>query len=344
MKNARTVDQVIAVSAKGAEMASSQYSRPNLSESKRNVSAGLLKHRLGLMTIIGASLIGSTGCNLLTSSVKVAAKDVHSWVDESMANYRDRTLAEKAWIRERAQHRKHEYTSELKQGFIAGYLAVAGGGNGCTPPIAPQEYWGWKYQSPFGQAAVRAWFEGYPLGAKAADVDGVGNWSRVQLNLREPEQFQPVGETATEGESVAPVPTILEPSPSDSSVIPSPSDLPEAPSIAGSRPAGLGRAANTPGTNEFNAFMNQASSTSAPKSTMKSLGLEFPGIAAPGVSAPGAVSMTGSGTGDGKVESPANYDDWLKNIQGNTLESQPESEAIEFQFDSESEELPFTVE
>jgi len=56
------------------------------------------------------------------------------------------------------------------------------------------------------------------------------------------------------------------------------------------------------------------------------------------------VSMTGSGTGDGKVESPANYDDWLKNIQGNTLESQPESEAIEFQFDSESEELPFTVE
>jgi hypothetical protein len=65
-------------------------------------------------------------------------------------------------------------------------MGVAAGGNGCTPAIAPSEYWGWKYQSPAGQAAVNAWFQGYPLGAKAAEQDGVGFWQSIQMHLQTP--------------------------------------------------------------------------------------------------------------------------------------------------------------
>lgn len=319
-------------------MANRHNLRLVLLASKRGNPFNSMKYRLAVFTVIGATILGSTGCNLLTSSVKVSTKEIHSWVDESMSNYRDRTLAEKAWIQQRSQHRKHEYTSELKRGFVAGYLAVANGGNGCTPPIAPQEYWGWKYQSPFGQAAVHAWFEGYPLGAKAADQDGVGNWSRVQLNLRESQQFQPDAEALSEQESSVPTPTVLERAKTESAVIPSPSDMPREPEAGGNS---IGPAAinSSSGTNASNTFVNQASNTSAATPSSNTPGLGFPGA-----TVAGAVSMTGPESGDGVAESPSNYDDWLRNMQGEPTESETPSDAIEFQFDSETDELPFTIE
>jgi len=341
MKIARRGGSMTVVGAKGAEMAKCQNPEFRKNIEKKRRSSSQLKRRAGLMVIIGASLLGSTGCNLLTSSVKVAAKDVHSWVDDSMSNYRDRTLAEKAWIRVRSEYRQHEYTNELKRGFIAGYQAVAGGGNGCTPPIAPSEYWGWKYQSPFGQAAVRAWFEGYPLGAKAAEEDGIGNWSRVQLNLRQPQEFQAIGEPASDSDSAPPQPTILEPAATDSAAIPSPSDLPAVPSLAigfDETGADQARVVRTPNANAFDAFMNQASSTAVPMEAPQKSGLELPDTVSVG-----AIKMTGPEEGDGKVESPASYDDWLNNVQGDSPNSEPSSTEINFKFDSESD-LPFTLE
>ena len=318
--------------------------------------------RVALLALLGASLVGSTGCSLLNASVTVAAKDVRSWVDDSMSNYRDRTLAEKAWIGIREEHRGHQYRSELKKGFIAGYQAVANGGNGCTPPIAPSEYWGWKYQSPFGQAAVQAWFEGYPLGAKAAEIDGVGNWSRVQLNLRQPEEFQGVAESAVDSDQEnsvpsvieevpqAPEPAKLEPASPDSAAIPSSSDLPPLPNVVASdlpaiKPVenAVGNAAGTPGANAFNSFMNQASLSATSAGAAAPSGFELP----PTISQ-GTVSMTGENTANGSVESPASYDDSLKNVRGESVSAEPlieeETDAIEFQFDSDSSDLPFTIE
>lgn len=337
---------------RGAEMAI-RLNPKNKNHSASNPrSKRASTRRLALIALLGASLVGSTGCTLISSSVTVAAKDVRSWVDDSMSNYRDRTLAEKAWIEIRDEHRNHQYRGELKKGFIAGYQAVANGGNGCTPPIAPSEYWGWKYQSPFGQAAVQAWFEGYPLGAKAAEIDGVGNWSRVQLNLREPQEFQGVGEPALSGEPSeinevppAPAPTVLEQTSADPVMIPSSSDLPALPSVAASDLPSIEpvkKSANTPGANEFNAFMNQASANAKEGGVTAPSGFELP----PAV-ARGTVSMTGPNTGNGSVESPASYDDWLKNIRGEASESEAvieEDGAIEFQFDSENSDLPFTIE
>lgn len=136
--------------------------------------------------VVGLMLLSSAGCHTISSGVGAMSRDFHQCIDESMVDYRNRALAEKAWIRIRRAYFHNQYHRDIKAGFVAGYLEVAGGGDGCTPALAPEEYWGWRYQSPLGQAAVNAWFQGFPLGAKAADQDGVGYFRAVSIQLTEP--------------------------------------------------------------------------------------------------------------------------------------------------------------
>ena len=97
-------------------------------------------------------------------------------------DYTNRALAEKAWIRHKHRYIGLQYLREFKDGFIDGYIDVATGGTGCTPDLAPRKYWGWSYQTPHGHAAVGAYFRGFPIGAKAADEDGVGHWRQIQTS------------------------------------------------------------------------------------------------------------------------------------------------------------------
>lgn len=276
--------------------------------------------RVGLLALVATSMLASSGCTLLTSSVKVAAKDVHTWVDDSMASYRDRTLAEKSWIDVRAKYRNHEYLRDFKRGFIDGYQSVADGGNGCTPPLAPSEYWGWKYQSPYGQAAVRAWFEGFPIGARAAQQDGVGNWSRVQLNLSEPQVYQPPTSAGASEDTGAQQPTVLETSDSATGgqeglelpIVPGPA-VPQVEGQTGALKTSLGEA-----------------------TAQKSESLDtLPA---------GTVSVTDADSGNGEVNTPASYDDWLREFGKSTEEEKSPSDVTEIQFESPTTELPFTLE
>ncbi len=57
------------------------------------------------------------------------------------------------------------------------------GSEACTPAFAPRQYWGWKYQSAEGQQKVAAWYSGYPHGARAAEEDGIGNWTQIQTSM-----------------------------------------------------------------------------------------------------------------------------------------------------------------
>ncbi len=142
--------------------------------------------RAWIATCLGAVVLGSSGCSSIGKGLSLAVEDVHECIDESMVDYRNRAMAEKAWIRIRHQYHDYQYHRDFKNGFVAGYLNVAGGGNGCTPATAPSQYWGWRYQSSAGQAAVNAWFQGFPLGAKAAEQDGVANWRDINIRLRTP--------------------------------------------------------------------------------------------------------------------------------------------------------------
>lgn len=134
--------------------------------------------RLASWGCLAAALSSSGGCSILTTAQKAVMR--HDCLDEFMVDYRNKSMAAKAWhcAKPRFCHRGH--LDEFQAGFYAGYCAIADGGSGCVPAIAPKEYWGWKYQSADGQAAVNSWFEGYPMGVQAAEQDGIGHWSQIR--------------------------------------------------------------------------------------------------------------------------------------------------------------------
>ncbi|MEM0924573.1 MAG: hypothetical protein AAGJ83_00915 [Planctomycetota bacterium] len=121
--------------------------------------------------------MSSTGCSMMSNAYKQATRT--ECLDEFMLAHRNRAFALKAWYRERDCFRNKPHQNELKAGFIAGYMEIAEGGDGCSPCTAPSQYWGWRYQSPDGRSAIDAWFAGYPLGVKAAEMDGVGYWGNT---------------------------------------------------------------------------------------------------------------------------------------------------------------------
>ncbi|QEF98737.1 hypothetical protein Mal15_27920 [Stieleria maiorica] len=138
--------------------------------------------RLRSIVIAGTAavmLASTSGCSLVSNAYRQIRKA--EYLDDFMLAHRNKVFATKAWLREKHCHKNRPHLSEFKAGFIEGYIDVANGSNGCIPSIAPSQYWGWKYQSPGGQAAIDAWFAGYPLGVKAAEQDGVGFWSRAPV-------------------------------------------------------------------------------------------------------------------------------------------------------------------
>ncbi len=134
--------------------------------------------RLLALTLIGVSVSTATGCTMWNGLQNQFRRS--EVLDEFMINHRNKVMAKKAWLREAHCYKGHQNLSHYRDGFIAGYIDVANGGYGCTPAVAPSSYWGWRYQSSSGACAVNAWFEGFPMGVKAAEQDGIGNWSQVR--------------------------------------------------------------------------------------------------------------------------------------------------------------------
>ena len=124
----------------------------------------------------------------------------HDKLDEWMVDYRNQAMAAKAWHCRKEKFCNRRHLDEFQAGFYAGYENIACGGTGCTPAIVPKEYWGWKHQSADGQAGVNSWFEGYPMGVQAAEMDGIGHWS----------QIRPMGLSGPQPGSATGMPTYME--------------------------------------------------------------------------------------------------------------------------------------
>ena len=58
----------------------------------------------------------------------------------------------------------------------------------------------------------------------------------------------------------------------------------------------------------------------------------------------GTVSVTDADSGNGEVNTPASYDDWLREFGKSTEEEKSPSDVTEIQFESPTTELPFTLE
>ncbi len=158
------------------------------------------------MLAFGSTLIPSSGCTAWTGVQQ--SWQYNGYFNESMIGLRHSSLASKAWHSRKHCHSHERYMKEFSRGFKAGYMSVAGGGDGCTPSHAPREYWGWQYQSAEGQTRVASWFAGFPQGVHAAEQDGVGGWTQIQTSAGIQNQYVEHGRMPAEYAGMYPVPPI----------------------------------------------------------------------------------------------------------------------------------------
>ena len=147
--------------------------------------------RLALVASL-ASLVGGCG----SYQVAQNAWNYNSTWDGFVAKHRNGGLATRAWHSRKAGFCKEKHLREFSDGFRDGYMSVADGDDGCTPPFAPREYWGWEYQSGVGQQRVASYFSGYPHGCRAAEEDGIGNWSQIQTGYGIQKEYAQAGRLA----------------------------------------------------------------------------------------------------------------------------------------------------
>lgn len=167
-----------------------------------------ISRRMIVAGCLGLIAVGSTGCTMTSGLGRSLTS--HECIDDFMIAYRNKAMAEKAWHCRKDRFCNQCFEKEFKDGFLAGYAAVAEGGYACTPAVAPSQYWGWKYQSASGQGAVNAWFQGFPEGARAAEEDGIGNWRQVGYSGPVPPAGTPAGQpmhtyAAPNGSTLSPV-------------------------------------------------------------------------------------------------------------------------------------------
>lgn len=125
--------------------------------------------------------------------------------NDAAAKFRTSSMSTKSWHRHKNRFCNEAYLDEFAAGYRQGYEDVARGSNGCTPNFPPREYWGWQYQSAEGQQKVASWFSGYPHGARAAEEEGVGNWSQIQMSSTLQSQYVTAGVLPNRGHAVYPI-------------------------------------------------------------------------------------------------------------------------------------------
>ena len=159
-----------------------------------------------LATAVLGLLGSATGCSSL-SGFKKEAQYSRGW-DDFVSGYRNTAWSAKAWHCRKHQFCNERYLHDFCSGFRAGYEAISDGDNGCTPAFPSREYWGWKHQSAEGQAKVSAWFSGYPHGARAAEEDGVGNWTQIQTSSGIQSEYAQFGKMPNAQVGIYPIPAM----------------------------------------------------------------------------------------------------------------------------------------
>ncbi len=162
-----------------------------LLRSTKSMRHGSRRGRIAVALAAALMLSSNSGCTVLTGLQN--SLDYSDECNEWMLGYRNSALAAKSWYRHKPCYQNREYLDDFGAGFRAGYEDVANGGKGCTPAFAPREYWSWKYQTPSGQQRIAAWFAGFPMGAKAAEEEGMGNYSLLMPSSMAQHEYTQAG-------------------------------------------------------------------------------------------------------------------------------------------------------
>lgn len=157
-----------------------------------------------ILSIAGILLIGSlSGC----ASVSGVFSSCDCSLNTSLHMTRAQLMARRVWSQKhRDCYAKHCNTAAVRRGFIDGFVDVASGKDGCPPVFPPQSQCCLvgSFRSPICDNRNQAWFEGYPLGAAAAEQQGCHLWWRTTLPAHLTAQYQPVANTATVGTGCGP--------------------------------------------------------------------------------------------------------------------------------------------
>lgn len=178
------------------------------SESARPGIVARMRRRRSLQNafLVAASLVAagaSSGCTTVHNGYKAITSN-GAWND-TVVVLRNRSFSSKAWHRRKHHFCNERHLRDFNAGFRAGYEAMASGSDGCTPSFPPKDYWSWEYQSAEGQNRTSAWFSGYPHGVRAAEEDGVNNWSQLQMSTGLQAEYQQTGMFDHEG-ALYPIP------------------------------------------------------------------------------------------------------------------------------------------
>ncbi len=98
--------------------------------------------------------------------------------DALLEKYRDNVWARRAFNL-RYANCDIPYADHFQNGFVAGYCNKCNGGDGYVPPLPPDQYRGYEFQSTDGAQCVKAWFDGFPAGVAAAQKDRAGDYHDI---------------------------------------------------------------------------------------------------------------------------------------------------------------------
>lgn len=130
---------------------------------------------------LAAFVVCCSGCTSTNSLSWFNHGNNECCLDGLFTGWRDHVWAKRAYYRCYPVC-EHLHPSHFRRGFIAGYNAVCAGEDTYLPAVAPEEYWGYKYQTADGGQMVTAWFDGYPEGVRAAAADGAGAYRDLQVS------------------------------------------------------------------------------------------------------------------------------------------------------------------
>lgn len=144
-------------------------------------------------------------CTVLALLLSVTAHGCHATrdaLDDVSIGLRNRSCASRAWQKSGWKQVNPPNVGHFEDGFTAGYVDVASGKSGCPPPLPPRKYWKPSPLDSPGRQASLAWYKGYAQGARSAQEDGIGGWSR--LDGVEPAAHEPWGQPNVVGGSIGP--------------------------------------------------------------------------------------------------------------------------------------------
>lgn len=161
------------------------------------------KRSLAASTCGIIALLATTGCTFIHNSYENFRYD-DTW-NRAVTSTRNKAWSKTAWHKRKHLFCREKQLDNFYEGFRAGYQDVCNGSTGCTPNVPPRDYWSWQYQSAEGQRKVGAWFAGYPHGARAAEEDGIANFSQIQLSSNLQQEYRTAGVLPPSQNAVYPI-------------------------------------------------------------------------------------------------------------------------------------------